>query len=303
MWAMQQSSTSERESLRRGSIVSSWRWKTPIAVLLVSWTVLLAVWSFNLTRLPASSRTHGCAVCLEMVSEIRRRSPDLNAMANSADTEQLLMQATTMLTLWNVPVGDYVNEATAIVGFSFAQGPLVDGTPTPGGTNRALAWSVARLLANYAAAGKPRPQVMVQWEIAQVLWEEHGVRADVSATVDAEGNYLSTYGVMQQIAVALRAAGIHTVALVAHPDHAVRCGKVVQHFNVTALGSEMLHAEGGVPWARFGCDDDGYDATSSQPWTTSRTRYLLHELKARPAMVIASEVDFSNDNFQAHGVV
>ena len=30
------------------------------------------------------------------------------------DTEQLLMQATTMLTLWSVPVGDYVNEATAV---------------------------------------------------------------------------------------------------------------------------------------------------------------------------------------------
>ena len=55
-----------------------------------------------------------------------------------------------------------------------------------------------QLLDAYARAGRPRPLVMVQWEIAQVLWEEHGVRADVSATVDAEGNYLSTYGVMAQ---------------------------------------------------------------------------------------------------------
>ena len=157
---------------------------------------------------------------------------------------------------------------------------------------------VATMLEEYASAGRPRPKVMVQWEIAQVLWEEHGIRADVSATVDAEGNYLSTYGVMEQLAVALDAAGIRTVALVAHPDHSVRCGKVVQHFNVTALGTPLLRGEG-VPWERFGCDADGYDAKSTQPWTTKRSRYLLHELKNRPAMVIAGQVDFSSDDFGA----
>ena len=243
----------------------------------------------------------GCAICSYMVSEIFKRSPELAAKTDAADTQALFRHATTMLTLWTVPVGDYVHEAGAIVGFAFAQGApdSADGPPTPGGTNRGLAWSVVQLLDAYARAGRPRPLVMVQWEIAQVLWEEHGVRADVSATVDAEGNYLSTYGVMAQLATALDESGVRSVALVAHPDHAVRCGKVVQHFNVTAIGTAFLGEGGGIPWDRFGCDADGYDAASTQPWTTGRARYLLHELKNRPAMVIAGQVDFSNDGFEA----
>ena len=243
----------------------------------------------------------GCAICSYMVSEIFKRSPELAAKTDAADTQALFRHATTMLTLWTVPVGDFVHDAGAIVGFAFAQGApdSADGPPTPGGTNRGLAWSVVQLLDAYARAGRPRPLVMVQWEIAQVLWEEHGVRADVSATVDAEGNYLSTYGVMAQLATALDDAGVRSVALVAHPDHAVRCGKVVQHFNVTAIGTAFLGEGGGIPWDRFGCDADGYDAASTQPWTTGRARYLLHELKNRPAMVIAGQVDFSNDGFEA----
>ena len=317
--AMQLSSTSssECESLRRDSALSlglgalvciplCWRTSTQrsrlylVGVALFIWTLLLVVWSTPLTRLTSTDQTATkCSVCSEMVSEIRLRSPDLSAVANTPDTERLFRDATTMLSLWIVPVGDYLDEATAIVGFSFAQGPAANGTPTPGGTNRALAWSVARLLDDYAAAGKAPPQVMVQWEIAQALLEEHGIRADVSATVDAQGHYLSTYGVMEQLAVALGQASIRTVVLVAHPDHAVRCGKVVQHFNITALGTQMLRAPGGIPWVDFGCDADGYDPMSTQPWTTARARYLLHELRSRPAMVIAGEVDFSNDNFRA----
>ena len=133
----------------------------------------------------------------------------------------------------------------------------------------------------------------------QVLWEEYGVVANISATVDAEGNYLSTYGVMQQVVRALNVAEINTITLVAHPDHAVRCGKVVQHFNVTALGTNLLRADGGIPWEQFGCDGGGYDAMSTQPWTTERVKYLMHELKVRPNMVSEGQIDFSNDHFIA----
>ena len=201
-----------------------------------------------------------------MVSEIFKRSPELAAKTDAADTQALFRHATTMLTLWTVPVGDYVHEAGAIVGFAFAQGAPdgADGPPTPGGTNRGLAWSVVQLMRTRAEGRAARDGA---GEIAQVLWEEHGVRADVSATVDAEGNYLSTYGVMAQLATALDDAGVRSVALVAHPDYAVRCGKVVQHFNVTAIGTAFLGEGGGIPW-EFGCDADGYDAASTQPWTT-----------------------------------
>ena len=115
----------------------------------------------------------GCAICSYMVSEIFRRSPELAAKTDAADTQALFRHATTMLTLWTVPVGDFVHEAGAIVGFAFAQGAPdgADGPPTPGGTNHGLAWSVVQLLDAYARAGRPRPLVMVQWEIAQVLWD------------------------------------------------------------------------------------------------------------------------------------
>jgi hypothetical protein len=153
---------------------------------------------------------------------------------------------------------------------------------------------------------------MLQWEIAQSLEEGYGIKADFVARVDADGNYLSTFGVMEQIAAVLPAYS--TVALVAHPDHAVRCGKVVQHFDMTALGTDHLQLRrdgggggagagaggaGGVPWERFGCDVHGYSAKSIQPWTTSRANYLMHEIKNRPDMVIAGEIDFSNDHFKA----
>ena len=44
-----------------------------------------------------------------------------------------------------------------------------DGRPTPGG---ATAASLLQLLDATRAPGRPRPLVMVQWEIAQVLWDE-----------------------------------------------------------------------------------------------------------------------------------
>jgi hypothetical protein len=169
--------------------------------------------------------------------------------------------------------------------------------PTPGATNEALAWSVSALVKEFDAAGRTRPKIMLQWEIAQSLEETYGIKADFVARVDAEGNYLSTFGVMKQIAAKLPVYS--TVALVAHPDHAVRCGKVVQRFNMTASGTAHLQLKGGVvEWTQFGCDVHGYSVKSIQPWTTSRTNYLMHEIKNRPDMVIAGQIDFTNDHFR-----
>lgn len=138
----------------------------------------------------------------ELAAAIKSRASEINSIAGGGDgTKQLLMQAVLMLSLWQVPVGDYLNDATTIVGFAFAQGPSdQSGRPTPGQTNRGLAWSVAALVREFVAAGRPRPKIMLQWEIAQLLLETHGIKADVVATVDTSGNYLSTFGVMEQFA-------------------------------------------------------------------------------------------------------
>ena len=132
------------------------------------------------------------------ISEIlTSRAAEISQVADSPVTVDLMSQAALMMSLWVVPIGDYIHEATVLVGFAFAQGPLnAAGIPSPGGTNEGLAWSVASLIQEFAAAGKTRPKIMLQWEIAQVLFEKHGINADFVAKVDAEGNYLSTYGVM-----------------------------------------------------------------------------------------------------------
>ena len=70
--------------------------------------------------------------------------------------------------------------AHAIVGFAFGQGPPRTSStrrrrtssrtrPTPGGTNRGLAWSVAALLRKYRTLGLPRPTLCLQQEIADAL--------------------------------------------------------------------------------------------------------------------------------------
>eukprot|EP00009_Paramoeba_aestuarina_P001699 CAMPEP_0201520714 /NCGR_PEP_ID=MMETSP0161_2-20130828/12207_1 /ASSEMBLY_ACC=CAM_ASM_000251 /TAXON_ID=180227 /ORGANISM="Neoparamoeba aestuarina, Strain SoJaBio B1-5/56/2" /LENGTH=334 /DNA_ID=CAMNT_0047919183 /DNA_START=261 /DNA_END=1265 /DNA_ORIENTATION=- len=262
-------------------------------------TLLVVWWSIVYASPSGCNQFEGCPLCTAMGDVINKHAQDLNEVGDSPESINVFVQATVMHSLWIVPVGNYVNEAKAIVGFSFAQGEVIDGTPSPGGTNYALAWSIVQLLAEYEAAGRDRPQVMVQWEIAQVLWEEYGIVADVNASIDAEGNYLSTYGVMEQLVAPLQEAKIDTITLVAHPDHAVRCGKVVQNFNVTAVGTQLLRADGGIPWSTFGCDEYGYDKLSTQPWTTERVKYLMHELRARPDMVSQGQISFSNDHFRA----
>lgn len=242
-----------------------------------------------------------CQACSAMASLIDHHSSDINAIASTTKTKQLMVEAALMLALWRVPVGNYVHHTRAIVGFSFGQGPMREsGKPAPGATNKALAWSIKQLLIEFESAGRPRPEIAVQWEIAEVLADTYGIRADVIASVDADGNYLSTFGVMQQIAPVLQAQQIQSITLVAHPDHAVRCGKVCVHFNISVLGTEFLAPDGtNMPWSQFGCDVNGYSADSLQLWTRSRNQYLMTEFWLRPKGVSSGQISFSNDNFNA----
>ena len=253
-----------------------------------------------LVLLTVTTSTPGVKADSNILSEMRaiisNHGSDIASVSDTPETGALMTQAALMISLWDVPPGDYLNDCGAIVGFSFGQGPDKDGKPTPGNTNVGLAWSMAQMLNEYQAAGRERPLVMVQWEIADILKDVHGITADEVASVDADGNYLSTYGVMEQLAIALKRHEIDTVALVAHKDHAVRCGKVVQHFNVSALGTPYLSTA--IPWDDFGCDQHGYWQLSAQPWTRSRSKYLMHEIWVRPRMVEQGQIDFSNGHFE-----
>ena len=222
---------------------------------------------------------------------VHGKTEDIKAVATDPEIEDALLQGARMLLTWVVPEGGWLQHAGAIVGFAFGQGANDKaGKPTPGATNRGLAWSVATLLRAYERHGRKRPKVMLQWEIAQVLAEEHGIQSDVVAHVGPDGEYLSTVGVMEHFAPTLFAEGVNAVALVAHPDHAVRCAKVVQQFKVTALGTPYLQR--GVPWEQFAADRSGYDPKATQGWTTSRSRYISYELHIRGKMVHGKEIDF-----------
>ena len=67
----------------------------------------------------------------------------------------------------------------AIVCFAFGRGPSdapydASALPTPGGTNRALTWSVCALLRFYQRSRRPRPLVLAQCEIELALAAERG---------------------------------------------------------------------------------------------------------------------------------
>lgn len=178
--------------------------------------------------------------------------------------------------------------AHAIVGFAFGQGPPRTSTrrrrtssstrPTPGGTNRGLAWSVAALLRKYRALGLPRPTLCLQQEIADALGTDVVDPATdyVIPSNPPDGTYVDTVAVAQQAVARLGPAS--RVVVVAHPDHAPRCVRTLRQLGVTPVRTRYLQPRGGgIPWTRFGCDRRGYWRWSTQRWTRSRGRFLAHE--------------------------
>mmetsp|Transcript_43079 Transcript_43079/g.80755 ORF Transcript_43079/g.80755 Transcript_43079/m.80755 type:complete len:184 (-) Transcript_43079:223-774(-) len=175
-------------------------------------------------------------------------------------------------------------EPQGLAAFSFGQGP----GSTPGGTNKALAWQMAQLLKYSNNKPTNLPIILAQWEIAKELQEVYGVAVDCVASPNPSGSYLSTFGVMEQFAYCLENRSIDSIVIIAHPDHAVRCGKTAEHFGYMAYSSPNST----VPWVRFKCDDNGYDAQSTQAWTTSRANYVPHELAARAKLVASGQISF-----------
>ena len=187
--------------------------------------------------------------------------------------------------------------AHAIVGFAFGQGPPRTSStrrrrtssrtrPTPGGTNRGLAWSVAALLRKYRALGLPRPTLCLQQEIADALATDVVDPATdyVIPSQPADGAYVDTAAVARQ-AVA-RFGPASRVVVVAHPDHAPRCVRTLRQLGATPMRTRYLQPlGGGIPWTRFGCDRRGYWRRSTQRWTRSRRRFLAHERRGRRGII------------------
>ena len=144
--------------------------------------------------------------------------------------------------------------AHAIVGFAFGQGPRTSTRrrrtsshtqPTPGGTNRNLAWSVAALLRTYRTLGLPRPALYLQQEIADALAPDvvDPATDHIILSQPANGAYVDTAAVARQAVAHLGPAS--RVVVVAHPDHAPRCIRTLLQLGATPVRTRYLQPRGG----------------------------------------------------------
>jgi hypothetical protein len=108
-------------------------------------------------------------------------------------------------------------------------------------------------------------------------------------------HYLSTVGVLQQdqnFWTSGLAPKPHSVVVIGHMDHQMRCQKLVKYLMLPAadggkttmnLGPAEIPVHTSFPanWSSCGCDKFGYDAKSTQQWTRQRAYFVAHEATAR----------------------
>jgi hypothetical protein len=108
-------------------------------------------------------------------------------------------------------------------------------------------------------------------------------------------HYLSTVGVLQQnqnFWTSGLAPKPHSVVVIGHMDHQMRCQKLVKDLMLPAadggkttmnLGPAEIPVHTSFPanWSSCGCDKFGYDAKSTQQWTRQRAYFVAHEATAR----------------------
>jgi len=140
------------------------------------------------------------------------------------------------------------------------------------GTNEGLAFAIEHWAAAQPA-GRGRPPMFLQWEIADCL--QGDMEADEASELvvarPLPGEYLSTVGVLNQFASVWGERGFRRVAVCAQRDHLGRCISLVE-----GIGFEAVPvSDDCVNWSQYRCDDYGYDMRSQQPWTRVRWRFLV----------------------------
>ncbi|HTI83378.1 MAG TPA: hypothetical protein VL614_23230 [Acetobacteraceae bacterium] len=167
---------------------------------------------------------------------------------------------------WRAPVIP-VDQVTAIVAFTFGNRMLPNGNREPGPVNDALADVVAALHQKTSA------RIFAQWEVASAL--RHDVPQDRLTTINpardgrGEPAYLSTSGVLEEIARLVPPQSLGRVATVAFADHLHRCVATARRlgFDAYAPAGVMMPAT--------------YDPLSGQAWCRGRLAYLLHDMMIR----------------------
>lgn len=169
---------------------------------------------------------------------------------------------------WQAPV-IAVDQITAIVAFTFGNRMLPNGNREPGPVNDALADVVAALHQITGAS------IFAQWEVASALRDTvpHDCLTIINPARDGRGEpvYLSTSGVLEEIARQVPPPSLGCVATVAFADHLYRCVATARRLGFDA------YAPAGVVLPAT------YDPLSGQTWCRSRLAYLLHDIMIRVA--------------------
>ncbi len=167
---------------------------------------------------------------------------------------------------WRAPAIAPERIAT-VFAFTFGNRMLPNGNREPGPVNQALADVVATL------HQRTRARVFAQWEVAAAL---AGRVPDALVTAinpgrDARGEpvYLSTSGVLEELARRVEPQSLGCVGVVAFADHLYRCVATARRLGFDA------HAPAGVAMP------DVYDPQSGQAWCRDRLAYLLHDVMIR----------------------
>jgi hypothetical protein len=189
-----------------------------------------------------------------------------NELGPGPDAPALAGLIVSRLLAWQTPTTQ-LKDIRALVAFSFGNRMLKNGNLIPGPINLELAHVAIRVFE------QARCKVYAQWEIAESIGT--GIPAKFLYTINPEVNgkdgtlnYLSTFGVIQQVQ-SMTEGRSGKFVVVAHRDHAWRCFSLMQK-----AGFPNTYAP------PFGLPTQ-FDPLSAQPWTRNRYAYLLHELSSR----------------------
>jgi hypothetical protein len=167
---------------------------------------------------------------------------------------------------WRAPVVAPERIST-VLAFTFGNRMLANGNREPGPVNQAIADVAASLHQRTGA------RIFAQWEIAAAL---AGRVPDAMVTAinpgrDARGEpvYLSTSGVLEEIARRTDPRSLGCVGVAAFADHIHRCVASARRLGFDA------YAPSGTAMP------DTYDGDSGQPWCRDRIAYLLHDIMIR----------------------
>jgi len=156
---------------------------------------------------------------------------------------------------------------TTVLAFTFGNRMLPNGNREPGPVNEAIADVVVTL------HRRTRARVIAQWEVAAALAGRvpDELLTAINPARDARGEplYLSTSGVLEEIARLAEPGSLGCVGVIAFADHVYRCVATARRLGFDA------HAPEGIAMPHV------YDPESGQVWCRDRVAYLLHDIMIR----------------------